>query len=162
VNFDEVVGFRGGSLPRRQGHQLLLWSATAAVIDLCVLVSLSCVFALMFAIVVKAQLVGMMNGFLKTQSLLENLKTMGWIYCITTWTYLIVMRAWLGCTLGEWACDLRLGKPTQRLSPLYILQVTLRSTLILMTGVVVLPALSWLFGKDVSGSFSQVELVSLK
>ncbi len=75
---------------------------------------------------------------------------------------MISIRSLLGFTIGEWACDLRLGQPHERLRNNYVIKVMLRSSLILLTGVVTLPVLSLLLGRDLAGVLSGLRLFSLK
>lgn len=86
---------------------------------------------------------------------LEVLLLLGWIYLVT-------VRSILGFTLGEWACDLRLGQPHERLRSGYVFRVALRSSLIILTGIFTFPLLSLLLGKDIAGSVSGLRLFSLK
>ena len=78
------------------------------------------------------------------------------------WMYMVTTRFFLGSSLGEAACDLRLGRPQDRLSSNYFAKVVFRATLIVLTGVFVLPALSLIFGNDLPGKISGVRLFSLK
>jgi hypothetical protein len=71
------------------------------------------------------------------------------------------MRVFNGATFGEQACALRLGQPTQRMQPGYIFKVILRTTLIMMTGVIPLPVLSLFFKRDLAGDVSGVKIYSL-
>lgn len=68
------------------------------------------------------------------------------IFFYLTWT-----RIYLGFSLGEWACYLRMGRIEQRLSPQYSWWVVQRTFLIFITGFVFLPILSALLGTDVAG-----------
>jgi hypothetical protein len=77
---------------------------------------------------------------------------------VSSWLYLITTRAFLGCSIGEGACGLRLGKPLERQASNYVLRVILRNTVVVVTGVVVLPVLSLLTRKDLQGLISGVSL----
>lgn len=157
--FDQNIGFHGGPSARRKGYRLAAWSWVASTVDTLVLISASCAFLLMFSMIVNIPIGRLLRvaSFNQSQFLLffEVLLVLGW-------TYLVSVRSLLGFTLGEWACDLRLGQPHERLKSGYAFKVALRSTLILVTGVLPLPVLSLLLGKDLAGSLTGLRLFSLK
>jgi hypothetical protein len=62
--------------------------------------------------------------------------------------YMVVFRAYLGYTPGEWAFDQRCGTETQQASYAYIFKVMLRSMIITMTGFLPITLISALMGKD--------------
>lgn len=144
------VGFHSGPVSRRKGYRLALWSATASMIDALLLVAMSCVFLMAFIKIIHTPV---------TKALLTDFAC---IYVIGSWLYMITTRFFIGSSIGEAACDIRLGKPQDRLSSWYFLRVVGRATLVLLTGVVVLPALSLIFGRDIPGVLSGVKLFSLR
>lgn len=153
------AGFHGGPSARRRGYQLALWSWLASFVDALVLVACSCAFILVFSVLVNSSLGHLFSGLhWKSHRLLFFAE----IYAISGWIYLISIRSLIGFTLGEWACNLRLGQPHERLQTGYVLRVILRSTLILVTGMITLPLLSLLLGKDIPGICSGLRLFSLK
>ncbi len=158
LDFDLGTGFQGGP-SRRRGYQLALWSWLASFIDALVLISLSCVFMLVFSLIVKTSVGAMVKDVLYSQS---QLMTFAEIFVLFAWVYMISIRSLMGSTIGEWACDLRLGQPHERLQVGYIFRVALRCTLILITGIVTLPILSLVAGKDLAGGLSGLSLFSLK
>jgi membrane protein required for beta-lactamase induction len=97
--------------------------------------------------------------FVKNQSTEATIVS---LFLISLWSYLIFMRAFIGASIGEWTCDLRLGEPMQRFKKTYLLRVILRTTLILLTGVFVLPLISLLTKKDIAGLISGVRIYSLQ
>lgn len=157
--FDQNTGFNGGPSARRKGYRLAAWSWLASVIDSLILISIGCAFVIAFSLTMKVSAGVLLMNSIKMHSqsfpLVEILLAIGWIY-------LVSVRGVLGYTLGEWACDLRLGQPHERLKANYILKVALRSTFVLMTGVFILPLLSLVFGRDVAGILSGLKLFSLK
>lgn len=68
--------------------------------------------------------------------------------------YLVLSRSFFGSTLGEWAFDIELGNMRQQKSAWYPITVAWRTLLIMLTGFVLLPLISLIIGKDVSGRFS--------
>lgn len=156
LTWDQMTSFRGGS--RREGHELMFWSWLALFIDGLVLISLSSFFVLVFAVLMRSPL-GDVVRFLAAYGL-GPIFTM--CFAVSAWLYMVTMRVMFGFSLGEWACDLRLGQPTQRMKSGYALRVVLRATLVLASGFVLLPLLSLLIGRDVAGKLSGVEVISLK
>ena len=75
------------------------------------------------------------------------------------WIYLVATRLFLGQTPGEWVFDQRLGRPEQVGRSVYSLKVAARSLLVMATGLVVLPLISWIWGKDFAGRAVGLSLV---
>jgi len=144
------TGFHSGPVRRRKGYQLTMWSLVASTIDALLLVGMSCIFLMAFIKIIHVPL---------TKGLLQDFAM---IYVVGSWLYMITTRFFIGSSIGEAACDIRLGKPQERMSAWYFLRVILRSTLIILTGVIVLPALSLIFGRDIPGILSGLKLFSLK
>lgn len=76
-----------------------------------------------------------------------------------TFIYMLVNRAFMGFTPGEWAFDQRLGEETQMHTASYIPRLALRGLVVMATGFVLLPVLSYLFNKDLAGRLSGVPLL---
>lgn len=148
LGFDQATGFLGGP-SRRQGVKLALWSCLAVMIDTLVLISVSCIFMAVFSYLMKSS--GSAQFLFFAQ-----------IFVVVGWIYMVSLRTFMGSSVGEWTCDLRLGQPHERLRASYALRVALRSTLILGTGVITLPLLSLIFKKDLAGLVSGLRLFSLK
>lgn len=159
LQFEQNTGFHSGPSARRKGYRLALWSWLASFIDALILISASCVFMLVFSMIVKTS-VGVLLGGIKHNQ--HQAIFFAEVFFIFGWIYMVAIRSFMGSTIGEWACDLRLGQPHERLQSGYILKVALRSTLILLTGVITLPILSLIFGRDLPGIFSGLRLFSLK
>ena len=153
------TGFQGGPSRRRKGYRLALWSWLASMIDGLMLLAASCLFLVSFSLIVRSPVGHILSGMFHTQfRILFFLE----VFAVFSWIYLITIRIFMGSSIGEWACDLRLGQPQERLASIYALRVVLRCSLILVTGVVTLPVLSLLTGKDIAGSLSGLRLFSLK
>lgn len=127
-----------------------MWSLAAAVIDGLLLVAMNLVFMMIFIKIVRAPI---------TSNVIFDFAL---IFVGATWLYMITTRFFLGCSIGEAACDLRLGKPQDRYSRLYFLKVLIRASLVTSTGLFVLPFLSLITGKDLAGKISGAYLFSLK
>ncbi len=157
LEFVENTGFAGGP-NRRSGYKLALWSFYASCVDALVAISLTLIFVA-FASYFSKKFFSY-NVFPKDYASL--LPLLAQISVGIYWIYSIVVRVFIGCTLGENSCDLRLGQPSQRIQANYALKVALRSSLNLFSGIVVLPLLSLLFKTDIAGKISGLKLISLK
>ena len=152
------IGFQGGP-QRRAGLKLALWTWFSASIDMLVLVSISCFFTVLFSFLMKTSPGSVVSLFLKNQNL-GNI--VGILFLITVWAYLIFMRAFMGASIGEWTCDLRLGEPIQRFEVSYLFKVLFRTTLIMATGIIVLPLLSVILARDLAGDIAGIKIYSLQ
>lgn len=151
------VDFRRGS-QNRSGLNLALWSWMAALIDALVLISISCFSLVLFSFLMRTPA----RELFKLLSIEPSVsKIFAVAFLFSFWVYLIVMRVFMGASLGEWSCQLRLGQPVQRIKPTYVLQVILRTTLLLATGVVTFPILSAIFKRDLLGDITGIKVYSL-
>jgi len=157
VDDDKNQSTRGPS--RRQGFKLALWSWLSLLTDGLVIVAAGCFFNLVFMFTVqqffKADL-----GFLYLKS--NRALSFSCVFIFTGWIYFIATRALVGASVGEWTCSLRLGQPSERLSDTYITRLLIRTTVGVLTGIILLPLMSLFFKKDISGFISGLKLYSLK
>jgi len=144
---------------RRQGFKLALWTWLSLLTDGLVIVAAGCFLNLVFMFAVqqffKADL-----GFLYLKP--NRLLSFSCVFVFTGWIYFIATRALVGASVGEWTCSLRLGQPSERLNDTYITRLLVRTTIGLTTGIILLPLLSLVFKKDISGFLSGLKLYSLK
>lgn len=80
------------------------------------------------------------------------------LFLTITFIYMVVNRAFTGFTPGEWAFDQRCGQTEQMYTLTYIPRLAFRTVLVMMTGFVTLPVLSYLFNKDMAGQMAGVVL----
>lgn len=154
---DETGFHRGSRSNGGGGYQLVAWSFIAATIDALILFSMSCFFLFALSVLVKSQVFSVLQIF--SGSLMQvGLGAAAFLIV----TYMIMLRVFLGYTIGEWACGLRLGSLQQRLNRFYSLKVLARMFLIFSTGLVVFPALSMLTGRDLPGLLVRLPLVGLR
>ena len=154
---EETVGFHGGS-KKRTGTRLALWTWLSASVDALVMIGMSCFFILAFSFLMKTSMAYLIKYFYHNLNLI---KLSTYSFCFSFCSYLVFMRVFNGATLGEWTCSLRLGQPVQRMQSNYILKVSLRTFLIVITGIIVLPILSLILKKDLAGEISGVKMYSL-
>ncbi len=155
--FAETTEFRRGSSSGGSKHQLVAWSFLAAFIDSVFLFGVASSFLFIFSLLVKVQMisaVGVLSSDLYKAGLVMAT-------CLV-WFYMIMLRVFLGFTLGEWVCGLRLGNLKQRLNRFYSLKVVARMTLIFATGLFLLPLISLLMGMDLSGKMVRLPLTNFQ
>lgn len=157
AKMDFSTEFHRGSRSGGVGYKLVAWSFVAALIDALIIFSLSCLFLLSFSFLVKSEIGSVLQGF------------GGFIYqiglsggALILLTYMIMLRVFLGFTIGEWACSLRLGNLKQRLNRFYSLRVVARMFLIVGTGLVVIPFFSLLTGRDLAGLLIRLPLIEVR
>ena len=88
--------------------------------------------------------------------------SLGLIFLISCFLYTVISRSFFGMTLGDWALDMELGSREQRASVYYPVRVSYRFFVNMFTGFLLLPVLSVLFRKDLSGSITGLNLYRLK
>ncbi|MBX3019405.1 MAG: RDD family protein [Bdellovibrionaceae bacterium] len=148
------VAFHRGSSSRGPRWILLAWSAFAAVVDLLICFSLTCFFAYLFVFVSGV-------SFSAVSRFIQHQFLWGFAGCVLLvfTCYLLTFRVFAGCTIGEWACGIRLGEARQRIANDYSLRVIQRFFLVTVTGIVTLPILSLIVGEDMAGRLSGLPLV---
>ncbi len=154
---EDQVNFRSGS-QNRSGFKLALWSWMSASIDGLIMLSISCFAMILFSFLMKTPA----RDVLKFMYVEPNVTKMFlFSFLFSFWVYLVMMRIFMGASLGEWTCQLRLGQPTQRIRPSYYLRVIVRTTLILGTGIITIPLLSLILKRDLMGELTGVSVYSL-
>lgn len=81
------------------------------------------------------------------------------LFAAVSWIYLVMNRVFLGFTPGEWVFDQRVGLPQKHGSAEYCLRVTARSTLVVLTGLIVFPIVSMVMGRDFAGQLTGAALL---
>lgn len=76
-----------------------------------------------------------------------------------SWVYLVANRIFAGCTPGEWVMDQHLGAPQEVGQANYSMKVALRTTLVVLTGLLVAPALSLFTNSDYFGKITGLEIL---
>lgn len=156
LNFDSSESFHGGPSSRGKGYKLAFWSWVASSIDLLILFSLSCVFLMTFSFLVNDSLKDILRVFGGS-----FLTIFALVWLSFSALYMVMLRSFMGHSIGEWACGLRVGSAKQRLGRNYIFRVIFRVAIVFATGVVLLPLLSLLTGKDLAGKASGIPLISV-
>lgn len=84
------------------------------------------------------------------------------LYIAISQLYIVVARTFCGQTMGEWAFDVRLGKPEEQNHQHYPLKVLGRALVMTVTGVFVMPILSIIMGRDIAASVSGLKLYRIQ
>lgn len=153
---ENSISFSGGPL-KRQGFKLALWMFFSLMIDTLLIGSISCLNTLVLAFL--KQFFSPLNFLFFKINLPITLSV---VLLFTGWVYYISTRVLRGASFGESACSLRVGQPNERLLASYPSKIIIRTSLQLLTGLVVLPVLSLLFKKDIPGLIVGARLYSLK
>jgi hypothetical protein len=135
-------GFRSGQKPKTT-IELIPAATVAYMIDVLVTIMTSGFFIIAFAMIVGSPVRHLFDPIFDLKIPLVFFIE---VYFGVYWLYAVTSRLMVGATFGETYCNLKLGTPTQRWSATYGLRVALRETLILATGVVLLPL--WIFWRE--------------
>ena len=151
-----AVGTRRGAhdSPQRQ-LELAPVSFESAFLDLIIVAAFSMVFLVSLLTVTKIDL-SLVACNLDRDNM--NRIALGVLFLAVMQMYAVVSRSFFGRTIGEWTFDLQLGVDEEQRHEVYPFRVILRSLLNTVTGVVLLPLLSALIGRDLAGQLSGVKL----
>ncbi|MFN3454406.1 MAG: hypothetical protein ACK41T_05545 [Pseudobdellovibrio sp.] len=158
VEDEASVGFRSGP-QKRSGYVLALWMWLSVSIDWLIVTSASLSFVFVGAQIISHSFRSEL-GFLFSHD--NFILTVAIAAIFTGWMYFISTRAIFGYSLGEKACSLRLGQPHERLNQRYTFKIIIRSTVNLLTGIILLPLLSIIFQRDLLGKVSGIYIYTLK
>ncbi len=125
------------------------------VLDSVLVTSLSLIFTVSLLYVTQVSVPLFLSNL---KSDLPTQLSFGVLYLSLYQMYVVVTRSFFGSTLGEWTFEHQLGNEKDQKRGLYPLKVVWRSLIIVMTGFVVLPLLSFIFRKDIIGFFSGLDL----
>lgn len=151
-----ATSFHQGPKNSSKGYQFVAWCLASNLIDALVAVSMLCLFLF------SALLVSQFSFQARLRVSQDDLRLFFVMYWFLFSSYLLVARIFWGCTVGEWACGLRLGFPRQRFLSNYSLKVLGRFLLVLSTGVITLKILSYLTGQDLAGKLSGLPLILIE
>lgn len=150
------VGTRRGAADSPQG--LLIAASTSvpsAILDFVVVVALTLIFMVALMLVTGVDLGLVMTNI--GDDLLTQISGLA-LFMSVMQMYVIISRSFYGCTLGEWTFDHQLGQSQDQERSSYPLRVALRSFVIILSGVILLPILSLLIGRDLAGRLSGTQL----
>lgn len=132
-------------------------SLASAIIDGMIVLGLSSLFVITLVAITQIDLLRMMNSQeMSARAVVE----LGLLYLGVTLVYFMLARGLFGSTLGDWAFDVQLGSDDERRHLGYPLQVVFRTLVVMVTGVILLPLASMIFGKDLAYYVSGLKLYS--
>lgn len=154
------VGTRRGAADSPQGRLVTSpGSLSAAILDVVVVGALGLIFTSALLSVTGVELQTLVNS--ANTELMTQL-SVGILLVAVMQIYFIISRAFFGRTLGEWTFDLQLGRDDEYKSESYPLRVIMRSLVVTLTGVIVLPVLSFIIRRDLAGMITGLNLYCQK
>lgn len=152
----DSVGVRRGAADNPMGGlEKAPVAIRSALLDFVFVVALSLVFLVTLLLVTKVSLSAVV---LNSSVDIPTQLSMILLFVAVMQMYVVVSRSFFGRTLGEWTFDYQMGSNKQQSSPFYPLRVALRSLLVTLTGVVVLPLISFVIRRDLSGLLTGLQL----
>lgn len=130
-------------------------SFASMLLDGIIILAFSLIFLVSLITVTGVDLVSVVQS---TQSEFTTQISMLVLYFAVLEMYVVVLRSFFGCTVGEWTFDLQMGEDDQIVRASYPMLVLWRSFLILLSGVIFLPILSYLFNTDLASKFTGLQL----
>jgi hypothetical protein len=155
LDFSTASSFHRGPTRGPKGYRLVLFCLAASLIDILLGFALAALFTLSSSALMHVNFMHLLAFF--NHSLLQ---VFAMSFVVAVALYKITLRVYLGFTVGEWACGIRLGKPAERSSNQYAYRVLLRAAIGFLSGFIVLPIFSLILGEDVAGRISGLYLVS--
>ena len=121
-------------------------SLSAGFLDLLLITSLSLLYLMSLIFTLKIDLIksvteGGLSVWLSTAA----------VFVVVGFVYSVTQRMFVGFTLGEWAYEQRLGLPEEMNKATYSLKVVARQILIIISGIILIPLISWAMGRDIAG-----------
>ncbi|MCM2281818.1 MAG: hypothetical protein NDI61_08220 [Bdellovibrionaceae bacterium] len=128
-------------------HEMKKASASfaAATLDLMAITGIATIFLVVILMITRIDLVAMLSHA-KTD--LATIVHLALLFLAVMQLYMLSARCFFGATLGEWSFDLQMGTDQDQARAMYPLRVIWRMVLVLATGLITLPLLSKIFGRD--------------
>ena len=127
----------------------------AMILDLLVMAVISVFFVVAVLLVAEAEIQAVLANipadFMTTVSVAT-------LFAAISFLYLLISRSFFGASLGEWAFDQKLGTSDDQASGWFPIEVLVRTFVVALTGVILLPLLSWITGTDWAGRISGLQL----
>lgn len=154
------VGTRRGAADSPKGRLVRSpGSLSAAILDVVVVMALGLIFTSSLLAITGVELQTLVNS--ANTDLMTQI-SVGILLVAVMQIYFIISRAFFGRTLGEWTFDLQLGRDDEYKNENYPLRVIMRSVVVTLTGVIVLPVLSFVTRRDLAGMITGLNLYSYK
>lgn len=128
---------------------------SAALIDAMVVAGISTILLVCIITITHINLVAMLGNASTDYATQKNLV---FLFFAVLQMYMLISRSFFGASLGEWAFELQLGTSEQARQLAYPALVLWRMIFITFTGVIVVPLLSFAFGRDLASYLSGLQL----
>lgn len=152
----QSVGVRRGAADSPRSNLMVSpGSLSASILDLVVVMALGLIFTSVLLAVTKVELQTLVNSA-NTDFMTQI--SVGVLLVAVMQIYFIIARSFFGRTLGEWTFDLQLGRDDEHKSENYPMRVMMRSLLVTMTGVFLIPVISFLLRMDIAGQITGLKL----
>ncbi len=130
-------------------------SLESALLDLVIVMALSLIFMVVLLMITKVDLEIVFRNL--TTDIMTQV-SLGVLFLAVMQMYVVISRSFFGRTLGEWTFDLQIGQDEEQKKETYPLKVAARSLLVTVTGIVLLPLISAIIGRDIAGQITGVKL----
>lgn len=130
-------------------------SALSLFLDLTVISGLSILFTLGLVVATNIDIVPVLNNVASDGGTQIGIALL--VYSVAQ-LYLILARSFFGQTLGEWSMDTQLGLPKEQQQISYIFKLISRTLVLTLTGFIILPLISMIIGKDLTGRAASLKL----
>lgn len=120
-------------------------SLSAGLLDWLLITSIGLFYMMLVTMTLKMDLIKLIS-----QGGTGVLLSTAGLFLTIGFVYYVAQRIFIGYTLGEWAYEQRLGLPEEYKNG-YSLKVFVRQLIVMMSGIVLLPLLSWILHRDLAG-----------
>lgn len=141
--------------PKKEEYKEDTWNFYSAFLDTMLVMAASMLCMLILLTITRVDIIAN----------LKNPDDGGAVYIATfglvatvAFIYFLVNRMFAGSTPGEWAYEQRMGKPEEMNDYQYPLRVAARSLLVIVTGFIVLPIISFIMKRDIAGEITGAKL----
>lgn len=152
----EQVGARRGAGDNiTQSLTPISVSFASIFLDAAIVLAFALIFLVSLVAVTGVDLVSIVKN---SQSEFATQLSLAILYLAVFEMYIIVSRSFFGKSVGEWTFDLQMGSDDQLTQAKYPAQILWRSVFNLLTGIIILPMLSLLAGRDLAAKFTGLQL----
>lgn len=150
---ESLQGTEIGSSPSQTEDETTEWKKTSFDLTALLVDSflISAIFLLSLAVFSTTTGIDVVHGLTNNTLDPDIIFAMMSLLGVIAWIYMVASRAFAGVTAGEFIFDHRLGLPSQTLKASYGWKVALRTSILFATGLVILPLMEEITGKDILG-----------
>ena len=130
-------------------------SFAAAILDFVLVIALAGMFLVSLLLITKVELQSVYFNF---QTDMFTRASLGVLLIAVMQMYVVVARSFFGRTLGEWTFDYQMGNDKDIEATLYPIKIVWRSLVTVLTGLLLLPILSFIFQTDIAAKLTGVQL----